>query len=546
MTPISLTVTDLTAEDLATLARMFGGGTGAPAGSTGTTTATGGTTSGGTAPGGATPSPAPPPAAIDWFPSVRGLAHVPSPENSMIRMVDGKPFLTMNGTPVDKADPYIVDSNGTIVTIDTTPNPSGYYPILGNGKPETFNHAEGDAALIAQGKMWYRGSDGRWDFLSGTGGGAGNLTTLPTFNPAPGVPFGSKATGTAGSSGAGSTSTTGSGPATEPYPAAPAPVSPAPGSTANIIKVGPSQTIKTMVEAVAAAQPGDTIVADPTAVFNESFAIDKPLRLVGGGTTTNGGKADATWSGGAKIDVSKITALAHQLGAVVPMIDCIIEGFEIMGAGVQEPGHGGTAGIRNGGPGNFTIRHNYIHDNQNGGFSGFPSKWTVEDNIFVGNGDGDGGAHNFYCSEADLLTWTRNTSIQNPVTASPLRTMTGQMNLGHALKSRAKHTIIAQSYGYAADETPYDFPDGGKVEIIGGIIEKKAGDLNHGFLGYSMESANNGLAGVKAGGGLQMILNCDNPLYQSQFGGPADFDSTVKWSGNKPVAEGGNVTGLPI
>ena len=116
-----------------------------------------GLTSGGSG-GGTTPT-------IDYFPANPGAAPFPSPENSSISIVNGKPVSTF--TVDGGGQPYLRDSQGVIwqFSLDANGNaivytPAGYasgYLITFNGT----NNSDGAAQMIIrQGQLYYQGNWG--------------------------------------------------------------------------------------------------------------------------------------------------------------------------------------------------------------------------------------------------------------------------------------------------------------------------------------------------------------------------------------------------
>ena len=481
------------------------------------------------------------PVKTDYFPLDAGVAPFPSPEGSMIMVVNKRVYLynSSSNVSVQRDHAYLRDAQGTIFTfkwpIQLAPSlyglPQGYTVLGNDGAVNKW--FSGSACQICQGKAWVKLGPSWFYDNPATHGSAGNTPVLPPYQPAKGQQY-----VLASSSSVGST--------TPGMPTAPTPVSPAPGSTGKVIKAGPSQAITSLAAALAAANSGDTIQLDADGVFKESVVITKALKIVGGGIIRNPGTAAAAWFGGAKIDVTGI-APAQGKGALVPMTDVIFEGLEITGAGLHESIGGGTAGIRNGSAGNFVVRNCYIHDNQDGLFSGgFAATWLLDSNLIKDNGIGDGQTHNIYWShEVIKADFINNTSIIGPAAPSRLR-VTGKMGGGHAYKTRANVSSFSGGYGRAA-ETVVDIPDGSTetCNIKNMKLEKNAGDAAHRVMDYAVESGLNGVVGVIVSG-CDFILNCSSPFVQVGNSGSIVFDSSNTWRGNKPAGNGlGTITGLP-
>lgn len=437
--------------------------------------------------------------------------------NGEIIIPDGAPntekvLFDKNGTPYA----FALDASGAVIPHTTSPH--GFdWTAAG-----VVQNTGSIIMTIRRGDLYYEG-----DNVSSSGGhtlywykAGGGLTPVSLPDPLSATP-----------------------PAPPPMPSGPTPVSPAPGSTVNVVPVS-----TTLADAIAAAVAGDAVSVASAAAFAESVDIPLALELLGGGSISGAGAATATVSTVATLDGASLvdpTGYAHKLGGFVPMTDAIIDGWEITGFGLQETIAGGTAAVRNGAVSNFVVRDSYIHDCQNGIFSGgFNATALVENCLIKNNGLGDGRTHNIYVSAGVVMaTFNSVTSIVAPKSANANRA-TGMMNGGHAVKSRANVTTINGGYFYASDATPIDIPDGSNAVcvITGATIEKKAGDANHGVLGYGVESEKNGIAGVKFIG-CTFILNCDAPFIQTQ--GPVDFDASCVFQGTKPSVSGsGLVTGL--
>lgn len=475
--------------------------------------------------------------AKNYFPADPALAPFPSPEGSMISLINGKIYLydSSTDTTVQRDDAFLRDVDGKIVTFQqpiTLINnlyTAGQVPVVFENGQQPIKWFAGDQVAISNGVAWVHNSN-KWFYIQApTSGSGGNLLSL-VYSPEKGKQY----VPTAQASGTGGT-----------MPTAPAAVSPAPGTSGKTLSV-PAQ-FATLTDALAAAANGDTIHVDPSVTLKESVAINKAVKIVSDGKTANPGTAGAIWSGGAKIDVTGVV-LAQGKGALVPLTDCVFEGLEIMGAGLDQAVGQGTAGIRNGAAGNFVVRDCFIHDNQDGMFSGgYAATWLVENCLLKDNGIGDGQTHNVYWGQEVVnATFNNTTSIQNPVSASPLRA-SGSMNGGHSFKSRAAVTNISGCYGYAADATVVDLPDGSAqvCNIKSMSFVKKAGDANHGVLGYGSEGKVHGTAGAIVSA-CSFDLLCDAPFVQSG-GGVVMFDGTNTFTGNKPVPSlvGGTVSGLP-
>jgi hypothetical protein len=156
----------------------------------------------------------------------------------------------------------------------------------------------------------------------------------------------------------------------------------------------------------------------------------------------------------------------------------VVENVDISGARSRwENG----AGIRHTGSG-LTLRHVFLHDNENGLLTsnGHPdtAEILIEYSELSNNGDDKGFAHNIYIGRSkrfELRYSYSHTSIG-----------------GHLVKSRARETLIA--YNRLSDEengrSSYviDIPEGGIATVVGNVIEQGPATLNHGIISFAAET----------------------------------------------------------
>ena len=232
--------------------------------------------------------------------------------------------------------------------------------------------------------------------------------------------------------------------------------------SAEIIRVGPGMQYASAREAAAIAEDGDTVeiaageyVGD-VAAWSQS---DLTIRGVGGIAhfRANGEAAErkGIW--------------------VIKGNNVIVENIEFSGARVADKN---GAGIRHEG-GNLTVRSCRFHENENGILAGNgPATIRIENSEFWKNGHGDGRSHNIYINMIDRLE----------VTASHFH----QAVVGHNIKSRARETII--TYSRIEDGTSgnasylVDTPNGGRVVLIGNILQQGPYAENGTLLAYNLEA----------------------------------------------------------
>ena len=137
------------------------------------------------------------------------------------------------------------------------------------------------------------------------------------------------------------------------------------------------------------------------------------------------------------------------------------------------------AGIRTEGT-NLTIRNSGFYDNQNGILGGSAGTITIDRSEFARNGFGDGYTHNIYIGPVEKLQ----------VTSSFFH----EAKIGHNLKSRAKQTIIENSYFMDGPNGTasylIDTPNGGAVFLRGNLLHKGPNADNSIAVAYGQEGLN--------------------------------------------------------
>lgn len=445
--------------------------------------------------------------ATDFFP--------PDPHNA--------PFPSPPGSQLPGA-PYLRDNLGTVFTLDSTHLPH-YYPTAGtgrqgnafagysvyvngvlidtdNGAPDTdFWHTIYFTQLIVdnRGVVFAKAPLGMWFAYDGTRferAGVPSITALPAVRM----------------------------PVDPPHAAV------APGSSGRVIRVGPSQAIKTIVAGLAAATAGDTLVLDP-ATFNEGFVVKAPIHFKGTSARAN--------SPGTVISGAGLALSAYPMGGrggVVPTTDCTFDDIEFTGWGLLSKRSDLTSAIRPVGQLWLTCNRCRFTGNQCGigtDGGGTPNNVvTLNDCTADRNGLGDGYSHSYYFGNDTVRVVSNNSSSTSP-------------RGGHALKSRAWDITITGGTFDASDATPIDIPDGtaAPFSISGATINKAASDKNHGVLGYAAESTRNGTAGGTVSATINAL--CASPFVLVNAGIVSFAGST--FTGNKVTGQGppGAVVGLP-
>jgi hypothetical protein len=237
-----------------------------------------------------------------------------------------------------------------------------------------------------------------------------------------------------------------------------------------ILTVVPGQSIE---DAVAAANPGDTIDVQAGIYTNDFVSIAKNLTLqaIGGPV-----KMVAT------VDPPNGKAIIDEGG---PGISVTINGFDISGAVVPD---GNGAAVRYEG-GSLTLNNDYFHGNQDGMLAASDPNGTITINNseFAFNGAGDGITHNLYVNDIALLTITdsyfHDVNMPNLPQADPA---------GHEIKSRAEDTVITNSRIFDLDSGAsysIDLPNGGNATITNNVIEQGPNTQNPYIIAYGEEGS---------------------------------------------------------
>ncbi|HEY4043494.1 MAG TPA: hypothetical protein VGM32_16835 [Rhodopila sp.] len=434
----------------------------------------------------------PPSGAVNYFPSDPSLAPFPSPENSQ--------QLVLNGAV--SGEPYLKDSLGRVHTLIIQVGVA-VYEVDGAVVNLSGSSSTPPGELIVRRGMVYL-------ILSGTGivqalgsnGGVYDATLPAAWAP-----------------GTSQVST----PTLPPLAPLPTPSAIAPGSSGKVVNCGlATPALPTITAGINACAAGDTLQVDPGTYKETLPAWHVPLHLIGTGVTIDGTGLDST--------------LAEGKGMMVPVADSIIEGFEIMGVGLQSTSADLTSAVRpDVGCGYLTLLNVHLHGNQCGlGQGGFECVMTVQNSLLENNGwpagsPNAGFSHNLYVGSG-VLTLTNTRSI-NPMG-------------GHAIKSRCASFSAGGCTFSASDATCVDLPDGTTTvfAIANSSFSKSATDANHGVLSYCVESLTNGAAGGTITRG-SMDLACPNPIIETQGG--TIMLSNVARSGNPLTVQGtGTVVGL--
>lgn len=221
----------------------------------------------------------------------------------------------------------------------------------------------------------------------------------------------------------------------------------------------PDCNFLSLADAVAAAQPGDTILLSK-GVYEEAALV-----TVSGLTI----KAEP----GAHL---RRRAVEGKAALVIRADDVVVEGLECSEISVPD-GNGACVRIEGR---NLTLRGVYFHDNQEGVLGGVGGWVLVEDSIFERNGGRRGYSHGLYIARSvEEFTFRRNKVL-------------GTKDEGQGVKSRAQKTIIEDSViaGLASrDSRAIDIPNGGDIVIRGNVLQKGPNSSNSQMIGLGLEGS---------------------------------------------------------
>jgi hypothetical protein len=238
-------------------------------------------------------------------------------------------------------------------------------------------------------------------------------------------------------------------------------------------KVGPTQTYTFCSQVAPLVQPGDTVDIDAATYVNDPQVIwsvnDLLIRGVGGRPRLEAGSIIAN-------------DMVNGKGIfVISGHNVTVDNIEFANCTVQD--HNG-AGIRQEGRNLHVIRCKF-DGNEMGILAGNIANCTtlVEYSEFVNGGSpaNPGYQHNIYINHIDTFIFRYNYSHNS-------------IAQGHELKSRATNTIIL--YNRLANETSddsrtIDVPNGGRLLVMGNVIEQGPNSANSNLLGYGLEGLSN-------------------------------------------------------
>jgi hypothetical protein len=363
---------------------------------------------------------------------------------------------------------------------------------------------------------------------------ASNVPLTRKVRPALALLFAAALTACGGGGGGGEGSDSSTDPiAGAPVPSPPPPISGSSCDTAagRVLEVGPGKAYSVPSAAANAAQSGDVIriaagdYRGDVATWSDSnltiCGIGGRARLFADGNNAQG---KGIWvMSGSNITVDNV----EFRNATVP---------DQNGAGIRaEPGA------------SLVIRNSGFYDNQNGILaSAGSSTISIDRSEFARNGVGDGQTHNIYVNQIDRLT----------VTSSYFH----EAKIGHNLKSRARESIIQNSYFMdgPTGTSSYlnDFPNGGRVVLRGNLYHKGPNADNPNAISFgaeglsnptqSLEMAHNTVAITRSGGAFISIASGTSSvkLTANLFAGTGNQALITGGYTSGNAVQSGNVTSL--
>jgi len=231
-----------------------------------------------------------------------------------------------------------------------------------------------------------------------------------------------------------------------------------------VLQVGPTRELKTIAAAARAATDGDVVEID-AGTYAGGVALWPQNRLLVRGID---GRPQIT-ANGQGIEDRDVWLFTGD--------DVVVENVEISGA--RSRFENGSA-IRHIGSG-LTLRHVFLHDNENGVLSGNRHQDTneilIEYSEFARNGDSRGFAHSIYIGRSKRFELRYS--------------YTHASKGGHLVKSRAHENLIAYNRLTDGEDgtSSYivDIPEGGPARILGNVIEQGAATINHGMISFAGE-----------------------------------------------------------
>ncbi|MEI6410714.1 MAG: right-handed parallel beta-helix repeat-containing protein [Bacteroidota bacterium] len=286
---------------------------------------------------------------------------------------------------------------------------------------------------------------------------------------------------------------------------------------ATVWQVGPTRTYTKPSQVAALVGDGDVVEIDAGVYVADVCTWSAPnLTLRGVGGTYARLNAQGTSAQGKAI-------------WVISGNNATVENIEFYNCTVSDQN---GAGIRQEGVG-LTVRNCYFHDNDEGILAGdkVDSEILIEYSNFEHNGFGDGQSHNIYINHIKKLVLRYN--------------WFHRAKIGHEIKSRAYETLIycnriSNEDGDASREI--DVPNGGKLYVIGNVIQQGTNGQNSNIIGFGMEGLTNP--------GPQSVFLINNTIWnQKTVGSFIQFPNTVPslkaW--NNLLLGGGNfMTGANI
>lgn len=254
---------------------------------------------------------------------------------------------------------------------------------------------------------------------------------------------------------------TGSDPDPEPDPDTGSDPDPAPpaGEEEGALRVGPGQPFRTLADAVAASQPGDTILVEAGVYESDYSTIRHALTIKGVGGIAH---------------LKAVDPIANGKAILVAGADLTLENIKFSDARV--PDRNG-AGIRHE-SGDLVIQGSIFENNENGILSApnASASVTIRGSEFIGNGAGDGRTHGIYVNQIARLD----------VDDSSFR----DTKVGHHIKSRALETSIRESLiddGRGNASYSVDLPNGGRALLEGNTLIQSAETENTAMVAYGAE-----------------------------------------------------------
>ncbi len=246
------------------------------------------------------------------------------------------------------------------------------------------------------------------------------------------------------------------------------------------------------MQAMIAATPAGGLLTLANGVIKGVAKIDHPITIQGAGL------------GQTLIDVTGLALAGPNRGAFAPIVPgCLFKGMSIKGAHYSDNTAAGIEAIAGA---DFQADQIEITDCNDGIRTGAINA-TLNGVWLHGNGAGDSRSHNAYFSNA-------GTAVSKVLNVGDSKFELA--NMGHELKSRLGTTNVTNTEFTARDGACINCPDGGVLNVTGGIMRKPAGSIDQKVIDFGRELVKESAADQAAYIALGMVANLADVFIDNQ------------------------------